>query len=276
MLIVLLVISIIIANSFIIFSTGINRFYFAKLTTSVTSGAALAIALLMVYRYKTKQHQYVPHQSRIHENIMHFSICIFLGLWFVAQLTWSFYEHQSPAPSVPDILWLIGYALFGYFLYSLLYIFRKEMEPHTIGIMAVIVTISLIYIIIIILSASSLLTFQKQDISVTLLTLAYPILDATLLVPAVLILWVRRNPLTFKHKSSSQQREDISWMLLSLSMILFAIADSGFAYISALNLTIENEVWIWNLFYNSGYLCLSVALTRYENFLDFTKVHAAC
>lgn len=275
MLIVLLVISIVIANSFIIFSNGSNRFYFAKLTTSVTSGVALAIALLMVYKYKTKQDQYVPHQSRIRENTMHFSICIFLGLWFVAQLSWSFYEQQSPAPSVPDILWLIGYALFGYFLYSLLYVSRKELEAHAFFTIASMVTISLTYIVIIILSVSSLLTFQKQDISVTILTLAYPILDAILLVPAVLIFWVRRNPVTFEHKSSAEQQEDISWILLSLSMILFAIADSGFAYISALNLmTIQNEVWIWNIFYNSGYLCLAVALTGYASFLDFTKIHA--
>jgi len=74
----------------------------------------------------------------------------------------------------------------------------------------------------------------------------------------------------------AEQQEYISWILLSLSMILFAIADTGFAYISASNLTIENEVWIWNLFYNSGYLCLAAALTRYATFLDFTKVHAAC
>lgn len=276
MLVVLLVISIVIANSFIIFSNGSNRFYFAKLTTSVTSGIALALALVMVYKYKTKQDKYVPHQSPIRENIMHFSICIFLALWFVAQLTWSFYEQQSPAPSVPDILWLIGYAFFGYFLYRLLYLFRKQLEFSNVAIISIIVTISLTYIILIILSVSNLLTVQKQQVSVTILTLGYPVLDAILLVPAALIFWVRRNPATFEHKSSAEQQEDISWILLSLSMILFAIGDSGFAYISALNLTIQNEVWIWNLFYNSGYLCLAAALTRYATFLDFTKVHAAC
>ena len=273
----LLVISIVIANSFIIFSNGSNRFYFAKLTTTVTSGVAFAIALLMVYKYKTKQNQYVPHQFRTRQDIMHSSICIFLGFWFVAQLIWSFYDQQTPAPSVADILWLIGYVLFGYFLYSLLYISRKELEAHTFFIIASIVMTSLTYIVIIILSVSSLLTFQKPEMSVTILTLAYPILDAILLVPALLILRIRRNPVTLEHSSvRAEQQEDISWILLSLSMILFAIADTGFAYISALNLTIENEVWIWNLFYNSGYLCLAAALTRYATFLDFTKVHTAC
>jgi len=272
-----LVTSIVVANSFIIFTSDQNsKFYFAKLTTTVTSGVAFAIALLMVYKYKIKEHQFVPHQFRTRQDIMHSSICIFLGIWFVAQLIWSFYDQQSPAPSVTDILWLIGYVLFGYFLYSLLYISRKELEAHTFFIVASIVTISLTYIVIIILSVSSLLTFQKPDISVTILTIAYPILDAILLVPALLIFRIRRNPVTIDHRSvRAEQQEDISWILLSLSIILFAIADTGFAYITALNLMmIQKEVWIWNIFYNSGYILLAGALTGYSIFFAMAKTQA--
>jgi len=272
-----LVTSIVVANSFIIFTSDEDRkFYLAKLATTVTSGMAFAIALLMVYKYKTKQHQLLPHQFRTRQDIMHSSICIFLGFWFVAQLIWSFYDQQSPAPSVADILWLIGYVLFGYFLYSLLYISRKELEAHTFFIVASIVTISLTYIVIIILSVSSLLTFQKQDISVTILTIAYPILDAILLVPALLIFRIRRNPVTFEHRSvMAEQQEDISWILLSLSIILFAIADTGFAYITALNLMmVQKEVWIWNIFYNSGYILLAGALTGYSIFFAMAKSQA--
>jgi hypothetical protein len=264
-----LVTSIIVANSFIIFTSDEDRkFYFAKLTTTVTSGVAFAIALLMVYKYKTKQHQFVPHQFRTRQDIMHSSICIFLGFWFVAQLIWSFYDQQSPAPSVADILWLIGYVLFGYFLYSLLYISRKDLEAHTFFIIASIITISLTYIVIIILSVSSLLTFQKPDISVTILTIAYPILDAILLVPALLIFRIRRSV-------RAEQQENISWILLSLSIILFAIADTGFAYITALNLMmVQKEVWIWNIFYNSGYILLAGALTGYSIFFAMANTQA--
>jgi len=275
--VLVLLTSIAVANSFIIFTSDEDRkFYFAKLTTTVTSGVAFAIALLMVYKYKIKEHQFVPHQFRTRQDIMHSSICIFLGIWFVAQLIWSFYDQQSPAPSVADILWLIGYVLFGYFLYSLLYISRKELEAHTFFIVASIVTISLTYIVIIILSVSSLLTFQKQDISVTILTIAYPILDAILLVPALLIFRIRRNPVTFEHRSDmAEQQEDISWILLSLSIILFAIADTGFAYITALNLMmVQKEVWIWNIFYNSGYILLAGALTGYSIFFAMAKSQA--
>ena len=226
----------------------------------------------MVHKYKINQDQFVRHQSHVRENTMHFSICIFLGLWFLAQLTWSFYQKQSPEPSVVDLLWLIGYVLFGYFLYSVLYILRNELEANNIAIVAVVVTISLTYIILIILSISSLLAFEKQAISVTILTISYPILDAILLVPAVLIFWIRRNTVTSYYKSSTEKKEDISWILLSLSMILFAIADSGYAYITAINLTIlQNEIWIWNIFYNCGYILLAGALTGYSTFLAMTK-----
>jgi hypothetical protein len=266
--------SIVVVNSFIIFTSDENsKFYLATLTTTVTSGTAFAIALLMVYKYKTQQDQFVPHQFRIREDIMHFSICTFLGLWFVAQLTWSLFEHQSPTPSVKDILWLVGYGLFGYFLYNLLYNLRKELEVLTVGIIATTITISLTYIVLIISSVSSLLAFQKQELSVTILTIAYPILDAILLVPAVLILWIRRNPVTLEHKSLRvEQQQNISWILLSLSMILFAIADSGFAYITALNLTtFQKEVWIWDIFYNCGYILLAGALTGYSTFFAMYK-----
>jgi hypothetical protein len=272
--VLILVASIVVVNSIIIFASDENsRFYLATLTTTVTSGAAFAIALLMVYKYKTQQDEFVPHQFRIREDIMHFSICTFLGLWFVAQLTWSLFEQQSPTPSVKDILWLIGYVLFGYFLYNLLYIFRKELEVLTVGIIATTMTISLTYIVLIISSVSSLLAFQKQELSVTILTIAYPILDAILLVPAVLILWIRRNPVTIEHKSLRvEQQQNISWILLSLSMILFAIADSGFAYITALNLTtFQKEVWIWDIFYNCGYILLAGALTGYSTFFAMYK-----
>jgi hypothetical protein len=269
--------SIVVVNSFVIFTSDENsKFYLATVTTAVTSGVAFAMALLVVYKYKTKQNQFVPYRFRIREDIMHFSICTFLGLWFVAQLTWSIFEQQSPTPSVNDILWLIGYGLFGYFLYNLLYNFRKELEVLTIGIIATAVTISLTYIILIILSVSSLLAFQKQELSVTILTIAYPILDAILLFPAILILWIRRNPITLENKSLRvEQQDDISWILLSLSMILFAIADSGFAYITALNLmTIQKELWIWDIFYNCGYILLAGALTGYSTFFAMYKTEA--
>jgi hypothetical protein len=50
-------------------------------------------------------------------------------------------------------------------------------------------------------------------------------------------------------------------------MIIFAIADSGFAYFSAFNITtVQNDVWILDMLYNTAYLILAAALVRYSDF----------
>jgi hypothetical protein len=44
-----------------------------------------------------------------------------------------------------------------------------------------------------------------------------------------------------------------------LFIILNAIGDIGFGYSAVLG-TIEKEEWIWNIFFNAGYLTLACAL----------------
>jgi hypothetical protein len=106
---------------------------------------------------------------------MHFSICLFLVLWFAAHTIWAFQYQQTSAISIEDILWFIGYGFFGYFLYSLYYhFFRREFEP---------------FILIL-----RLLSSQAINIYVLLVTFAYPILDAYILFfPAVLIFLAARR-----------------------------------------------------------------------------------
>jgi hypothetical protein len=313
--ILFLAISIIIANSFIIFSFDESgRFYFSKLTTTVTSVIALGTALVMVYRYKKRQKQQLQQQPLLQSKqqqqqpnylfysdnnitMMHFSICIFLVLWFAAQVLWSFYYDQSALPNIADTLWFIGYGFFGYFLYSLYYyFFRKEFESFIIVLVAIIVIIVLIYLIDLVLSTSRLLSTQKPDISILIVTLAYPILDAILLVPAVLIFWVVRRKSSSIKKQQQQKEQKVEekkeeeekqqhitsssiWiLLLSISMMLFAIANSGFAFISAYDLEIvQKNVWMWDILYNGGYLCLATAMIGYNSFFSFisNKNHSA-
>ena len=136
--IVSLIISIVITNSFIVFSPDENsRFYFSNLTSTLTAGVPLAIAFVMVFRYKRsirKQEEKPQVDSKqdkdIHHyydnNKMHLSICLFLVLWFVAHLIWTFQYQQASDVSIADALWFIGYGLFGYFLYSLYYHFFRK------------------------------------------------------------------------------------------------------------------------------------------------------
>ena len=77
-------------------------------------------------------------------------------------------------------------------------------------------------------------------------------------------------------KSSSHFISNVSsiWiLLLSMSMILSAIGDIGYAYSTALGPdTVLRDIWIWNIFYNTDHLCLAEALIGYGHFFSFNKI----
>jgi hypothetical protein len=58
-------------------------------------------------------------------------------------------------------------------------------------------------------------------------------------------------------------------------MILAAIANSGFAYTSAYNpVSVQKDVWMWDILYNSVYLWLASALIGYLHFFFFNRIDA--
>jgi hypothetical protein len=297
-----LVVAIFITNIFVILSPNDSaRFYNAGLTSTITIGVALLICLAQVYRYKrsikiqlrsSKQSgskQSVP--SYYDNNIMHLSICLFLGLWFVAQFVWTFPYQQTAGVWIADIIWFIGYASFGYFLYSLYYhFFRKEHEQLVLILIAIVISTVLVLILDIIVSILRLLSTQPVDFSILLATLVYPILDAVLIFPAVLIFWgVRKRRAVQKsvrvQRKEQRRRGEVSslshsltnvssiWiLLLSVAMILSAIGDTGFAFSAAYGPdSVQRDVWIWNIIYNADHLCLAAALVGYASFFSFKK-----
>jgi hypothetical protein len=300
-IIVSLIVAIVITNSFIVFSPDEDsRSYFSDLTSTFTAGVPLVIAFVMVFRYKRglKKRDSKPEiQMQIYDNNkMHLSICIFLVLWFVAQLIWTFQYQQSSDVSIQDVLWFIGYGFFGYFLYSLYYhFFREELEPLVLVLVAIVISIVLIFVLDIIVSILRLLSTQPVDFSILLVTLAYPILDAVMIFPAMLIFAAvrrvggRRINATPEQRLEKNMGEDRSsspsfpvpvssiWiLLLSISMILSAIGDTGFAFSTAYGSDIvQRDVWIWDIFYNSCGLCLAAALIGYKSFFSFNKIDAS-
>jgi hypothetical protein len=300
-IIILLIVSIVITNSFIVFSPDENsRSYFSNLTSTVTVGIPMVIAFLMVFRYKRnlkKQEDKPEAHVRQHNqaiqsydnNKMHLSICIFLVLWFVAHVIWTFQYQQSSDVSIQDVLWFIGYGFFGYFLYSLYYhSFRMEFEPLVLILIAIVISTVLVLVLDSIVSILRLLSAQPVDFSILLVTLVYPILDAVLIFPAVLIFWGARRissnsrgqKIELKRKGdkvpSPVAISSIWILLLSIAMILSAIGDTGFAYSTAYGPdTVQREVWMWNIFYNSFGLCLAAALIGYKNFFSFNRIETS-
>jgi hypothetical protein len=225
---------------------------------------------------------------------MHFSICLFIGMWFVAQFVWTFPYQQTAGVWIADIIWFIGYASFGYFLYGLYYhFFRNEHELLVLILIAIVISTILVLVLDIIVSILRLVSAQPVDFSILLSTLVYPILDAALVFPAILIFWgVRKRiseqkdaavlgqhadettkgeahrPFSFFHGVTSTS--SIWILLLSIAMMLSAIGDTGFAFSTAYGPdAVQRDVWIWNVIYNADHLCLAGALIGYGSFFSF-------
>jgi hypothetical protein len=302
---VLLIISIVVTNSFIIFSPhDVSRFYFSGLTSTLTLGVAISVSITMVYKYKRnikleKKEQALSQQSDSKEphhyydnNKIHLSICLFLVFWLVASINWTFEDQEAPGVLIADVLYYLGYASFGYFLYSLYYhFFRKEFEPFILILIAVIILIPLILVVDSLANALRLLSTQATDISVLIVNAAYPILDAIMIFPLALIFWAVRH-INNRHKNAGSDEQESKekakpsssfiysnasmWiLLLFIAMILSAAGDIGFAYTSAFDITtVRNYIWIWNILYNSDHLCLAAALIGYKYFFSFSKIDA--
>jgi hypothetical protein len=114
------------------------------------------------------------------------------------------------------------------------------------------------------------------------------IFPAVLIFGAVRRVSSRRINANAEQKLEVNKREDKSspsfpvpvssiWiLLLSISMILSAIGDTGFAFSTAYGSdTVQRDVWIWDIFYNSCGLCLAAALIGYKNFFSFNKIDAS-
>src|SRR4030095_8136235 len=281
---IILIASIIITNSFIIFSPDEEgKFYLSALTLTVTLGAALIVTVVMVFRFKKnlrklKEKEQIPlqqssdsdrkqHRPYYDDNKMHFSICLFLASWIVASVSWTFEDQEAPGILVADVLYYIGYASFGYFLYSLYYhLFRNEFEPFIPILISIIILVALILLVDTMVSTMRLLSTQTLDISLVIVNTTYPILDAIMIFPIAMMYWTIRRRSKYKKSipeeqgmnekgkstSSSLVYHNVSiWMLLLfVAMILSAAGDSGFAYTSASDVTtVQNYIWIWNIFY---------------------------
>jgi small-conductance mechanosensitive channel len=233
-----------------------------------------------------------PHHPYYDDNKIHFSICLFLISWIVASVSWTFEDQEAPGILVADVLYYIGYASFGYFLYSLYYhLFRNEFEPFIPILISIIILVALILLVDTMVSTMRLLSTQTLDISLVIVNTTYPILDAIMIFPIAMMYWTIRRRSKYKNSipeeqemnkkdnstSSSLAYRNVSiWMLLLfVAMILSAAGDSGFAYTSASDVTtVQNYIWIWNILYNTDHLCLAAALIGYGLFFSFSKIEA--
>jgi hypothetical protein len=238
--------------------------------TDCAAVVALSAGITIVFRQRTIKHILSANNKAF------LFIMIGLALWTSAEITFTYYQLvlnvKNPFPTLADALWLSGYAMFIMALYKILAVnFRKtdlaittgvhEIDIHrqkynisTITAAAVVVTI-LSYTFASILMGSNPLKFDLTGVTDFIISVAYPVLDIIMLVPALLIVWgLRRSDPAFTH-----------FTLLSSFVIFSVIGDSGFAYSQLVNFVIF-PLWIWDIFFISAYICMAAALFWYNKF----------
>jgi hypothetical protein len=257
-LILVLVGSTVAVNLPLVLTQGEEREFYNNVTVNVTAAISLAFAAVTICRQKLD-----GLYGRTY-----LSLAIGLGLWFIAEITWTYFEIglkiDTPFPSVADVFWLTGYGFFTYYLYRIYKFVGKNTVRHTaVLIVSITTAIALGYLVNLIFSVSEISFGQQQkadEVILMLVSISYPVLDGVLLVPAILILWsIRNGKLVVTH-----------WMLIALSMIFVVTADSGFGYVAVSDVnSVQEADWIWDILYNAGYLSIAFALIWYNRFFVF-------
>jgi hypothetical protein len=185
-------------------------------------------------------------------------LAIGLGMWLAAESIWAYYEvvlaEESPFPSIGDAFWLGAYAGLLYYVSSMYKFFGKGVKKYQLaGVIGIIGVFAFFYLQSLI---SVSLPPEGESMDGYLLPLAisvaYPVLDVILLVPAVLIVL----------NSGKGQLTSIPWAFVSF--ILVAIADILLGYTAVTGF--QNDVTIITMIYNGSYLCMAAGVLWYLKF----------
>jgi hypothetical protein len=227
--------------------------FYSNVLAVAASGSALAMSAQVIYRQKIKG--LFPR--------LYASLGLALALWFVAETIWMYYELvagiETPTPSIADAFWLAGYLPFFYFLMGIL----RNFAGSSRSLLPPIVLISSIGVILLsnvvfLISQSADLT-SEEGIMTYLVNTAYPVADMVLIVPALAaFIQLRRGKLTFT-----------PWAFIVTAMIIFIIADIGFAYFVVMGL--DDTIWVWYPLYNLADLAIASSLFWHKAFFTIDE-----
>ncbi|MGB6674502.1 MAG: hypothetical protein WBE34_18895, partial [Candidatus Nitrosopolaris sp.] len=162
---------------------------------------------------------------------------------------------MPPIPSAADYLWLGAYGFLGYYLFMTYKEFQKKFNFGRKALIASVIgnAIFLGYIIALTVNLSVLST--SRGIEMFAVIVAYPILDAILMIPAIVILVeFRKEPVWF-----------IPWVCECLGIFLIVVSDSWFALIVLTSLV--EQLWLSALFFAAHFLVMAAGLLWYIKML---------
>jgi hypothetical protein len=182
-----------------------------------------------------------------------------LILWLSADIIWAIYQLVldivPPIPSTADYLWLGAYGFLGYYLFMTYKEFHKKFNFGRKALVASVIGNAIFLSYIIALTVNLSVLSSSRGIEMFAVIVAYPILDATLMIPAIVILVeFRKEPVWF-----------IPWICESLGIFLIAVSDSWFALIVLTSLV--EQLWLSALFFAAHFLVMAAGLLWYIKLL---------
>jgi ABC-type branched-subunit amino acid transport system substrate-binding protein len=244
-----LAIAIIASDSIIFFAEAKNRDFYSNWVISANAAIAASLGIFVAYRHRF----HGPHAKA------HVALSIGLSLWLCAEVTWAIYEIVleiiPPIPSIADYLWLSAYGFLAYYLFSTYREFKTKLKFSKKTLIVSIIVSAIFAGYVIYLTTSISFLSSQRDIAMFIVTIAYPTLDAILMVPAIVILLdIRNEPLWF-----------IPWICESLGLLLIALSDSWFALVVLTSLT--EQFWLSSLFFAAHFLVMAAGLVWYIKFI---------
>ncbi|MFL6381237.1 MAG: penicillin-binding protein activator [Nitrososphaeraceae archaeon] len=251
-----LVLAIIISDSFIYFAQIQTKAFYSSWIISINASTAAALAIFVVYRHMQQRRH---HQQDHDHSKSHVALAIGLSLWLCADLIWATYEIVleivPPVPSAADFVWLSAYGFLAYYLYLTYIEFHNRFNFNKRILAASIIGCGIFLTYIIALTTGLSVLSSPRGIAMFAVIIAYPIMDAVLMVPAIVILLnFRKEPLWFT-----------PWICESLGLFLIAISDSWFAVVVLTS--ISEQFWLSSIFFAAHYLVIAAGLLWYVKFL---------
>jgi len=215
-----------VTSSLIFFAKVEARANNAHWILSITAAVAASVAIAILY------------QQKLHNGFIEkadFALAMALVLSLCAAILWAVYEIildvVPPVPSLADIFSITAYAFLSFYVFSTYLRFYKIFHFSKKPLIATVIATSIFLFFIISYTVSLADLSSSRGIAIFCVIVAYPVLDAIIMVPSFLIVVnYRKEPQWFT-----------PWICKSVGILLVVIADSWFALFVVTSLT--NELW---------------------------------
>ncbi|MEW6603275.1 MAG: hypothetical protein AB1351_01135 [Thermoproteota archaeon] len=220
-----------------------------SISTTITAGMSFVAAMLVIARQKPG-----GLYGRTYT-----ALAIGLACWFAGEMIWTYDNmiagKEAAQLSLADIPWLMLYAFFGYHVFKTYQFFGFSVNKYHL--LVVVATVGTMTAVTMYSILSALGDFRSP--AVAMVRLSYPIGDAVLIVPSVLLLiTLRHGLLTYT-----------PWLFSSVALILIAVADILFS-----NIALFGTADVYRIafpLYNAGNLFFFSALIWYNKFGIYDK-----